>query len=726
MLFFDSDETYLDHSGTTIPAASLLRKHYEVLSSNVYGNPHSQSRSSQRTTAFLENAKSRVLKMFNTDSSEYDLIFTQNSTAAIKLLGEGLSDRDWSYAYSEDAHTSLVGLRQLATNYKTFSTDSFHDCTNELYNESVSKNLLVAWPGQSNFSGERFINKDWHVKAKALGDNVYTLLDIAALAMTYPIDLSSESALATDFLCLSFYKIFGFPDLGALLIKKSSKTAQLFEQRRYFGGGTVEALTINQDFFARKSSLSCGLHDGTVPFHSIIALSLALDTHYELFSSFTDISNHVTALSKYAIDRLLSLTYENGQQLVKLYSNELFYGDSTKQGPIITFNLRDSDGEWIGYSKFDEVCSIEGISIRTGTMCNTGSAAKVIGYSEKSIIENYYAGHVCGDENDVMHDTPTGAIRVSFGAMSSTREVEALIQCLQRYFLNPAALGESTTVPALVSETPAHVKSLQIFPIKSCGAFLIPENTKWRVLPEGLEWDREFCVVSTATGDVLSMKKYTEMANIRPFLDTDSGTMRIRYQRKGAPVKDIIVPLLEYTINDKEIQSRLCGERIKTAPLESEKIKAFFSDILGTPCTLAKSSTNQRFYKPHLDGPLNSSKTASKSGTETNETKKIKISMTNSSPLLLISESSMRELNKHREPGANATINSSVFRGNIIIDGGALEPYAEDEWSEIAFGNCFYTVSGIFSFAFFKSKVFNCILFFFFFRFSDLADAATW
>ena len=157
--------------------------------------------------------------MFNTDSSEYDLVFTQNSTAAIKLLGEGLSDRDWSYAYSEDAHTSLVGLRQLATNYKTFSTDSFHDCTNELYNESVSKNLLVAWPGQSNFSGERFINKDWHVKAKALGDNVYTLLDIAALAMTYPIDLSSESALATDFLCLSFYKIFGFPDLGALLIK---------------------------------------------------------------------------------------------------------------------------------------------------------------------------------------------------------------------------------------------------------------------------------------------------------------------------------------------------------------------------------------------------------------------------------------------------------------------------------------------------------------------------
>jgi molybdenum cofactor sulfurtransferase len=40
---------------------------------------------------------------------------------------------------------------------------------------------------------------------------------------------------APDFTCLSLYKIFGFPDIGALVVRKES--GHILTLRRYFGGG---------------------------------------------------------------------------------------------------------------------------------------------------------------------------------------------------------------------------------------------------------------------------------------------------------------------------------------------------------------------------------------------------------------------------------------------------------------------------------------------------------
>lgn len=40
---------------------------------------------------------------------------------------------------------------------------------------------------------------------------------------------------APDFTCLSLYKIFGFPDLGALVVRRAS--GHILTLRKYFGGG---------------------------------------------------------------------------------------------------------------------------------------------------------------------------------------------------------------------------------------------------------------------------------------------------------------------------------------------------------------------------------------------------------------------------------------------------------------------------------------------------------
>lgn len=681
---------YLDHSGTTIPSASLLQKYSQVMTSNVYGNPHSRSHSSQRTSKYVDKARNQVLQLFNTTPEEYDVVFTLNTTSAVKLVAEGMCsayEKKWNYAYSEDSHTSLIGLRELAQNHEVFTEASFPD---KVKNFRADCPLLVSWPAQSNYSGVRFLDKNWHTYSKAHGSNVYTLLDIAALCTTHIPDLSNSSInpLAADFLCLSFYKIFGFPDLGALLIKKNSSAASIFHKRKYFGGGTVESLTINQEFAPRKASLSSQLEDGTIPFHSIIALSLAIDTHLSLFKSFTSISEHVSALANYTFQELKELKYSNGQPLCEIYSSG-DYLNSEKQGPIVTFNLRDQDGGYIGYSKLEEIASIEKIDIRTGTMCNTGGSSRSIGYSEEDIISNHEIGHICGDDMDMIRGKPTGAIRVSLGAMSSFEDVTALIKCLQKYFLDNPSQNYNPSKITSATTGSIYVKAIHVYPIKSCSAFSVPQSTKWKLLSEGLKWDREFCIVSTVTGNVLSLKRYTEMANIKPCLDLDAGVMEVAYEgpmKLNCP-RCIVVSLSpdKESHLQRESFSKLCGENFKITTLNSPDIVSFFSEIIRVPCTLARSSSNSRFYKPHLDGPLDYQAVRGPSGIAE---KKIKISMTNSSPLLLLSESSVRKLNSYREPGLTRLISSAVFRGNIIIDGGELAPYAEDSWSDLRIGKC--------------------------------------
>jgi molybdenum cofactor sulfurtransferase len=107
--------------------------------------------------------------------------------------------------------------------------------------------------------------------------------------------LFSDPSDAPDFTCLSFYKIFGFPDLGALVVRRAS--GHVLNLRRYFGGGTVAQLfPLNGDTRVAKKvpglgdqydmwNIHDGLEDGTLPFHSILALGLAIDTHIRLYGS---------------------------------------------------------------------------------------------------------------------------------------------------------------------------------------------------------------------------------------------------------------------------------------------------------------------------------------------------------------------------------------------------------------------------------------------------------
>ena len=426
------------------------------MNSQIYGNPHSHSPSPELSSARIDDARRQALAFFKADPEHFDLIFVANATAAITLVMDCISDYSqpqggfW-YGYHRDAHTSLVGIREVAVQgSRCFEDDrSVNDwLLHEEDSMSAKPELgaeairLFAFPGQSNMSGRR-LPLDWPQRIRSSASHakgeIYSLFDAAALVATAPLDFSDHQN-APDFTALSFYKFFGFPDLGALIVWKAA--GHVLSRRRYFGGGTVD-MVINgysnghkdMDWHAQKSSsLHERLEDGTPAFHSIAALGIAMDVHRQLFGSMANVTKHASALVKHLYDEMTKISHANGMPACHIYKDpQSTFGDSKTQGPTIAFNLQDSNGDWIGKSDFETLAILKNIQIRTGGLCNPGGIASSLQISPSEMKENYEEGLRCGNDIDEMHGKPTGVIRVSLGAMSNQEDINFFLKFLQLF-----------------------------------------------------------------------------------------------------------------------------------------------------------------------------------------------------------------------------------------------------------------------------------------------------
>ena len=276
------------------------------------------------------------------------------------------------------------------------------------------------------------IRKSFHKAA------TYTLLDAAALASTAPLDLSN-AATAPDFVALSFYKIFGFPNIGALLVRKDS--AHVLASRKYFGGGTVDMIiSINDTWHAKKEgAIHDRLEDGTLPFHSIFALDHAMSVHERLYgpNPMKFISHHTAQLGKMLFDGLSALKHPNGTPLCIIYKDEVaVYGDPSLQGATVAFNLVRADGSLVGYGEVEEAADDRNIFLRSGSLCNPGGVATYLNWSPSEMRAAYAAGHRCTNPTQIMMGRPTGVVRCSLGAMSTASDVRTLLQFLQDVYVD--------------------------------------------------------------------------------------------------------------------------------------------------------------------------------------------------------------------------------------------------------------------------------------------------
>ncbi|KAF3178689.1 hypothetical protein TWF788_007419 [Orbilia oligospora] len=449
--------TYLDHAGCTLYPTTLMHKFAQDLSSNLFGNPHSASPSSMLSSDRVETVRSRVLKFFNASPEHFDLVFVANATAGIKMVMDAFRDIEegYWYGYHRDSHTSLVGVREHSKASRCFATDDQVEdwiaSTSTAEEDSTMK--LFAYPAQSNMNGRRSPLK-WCGQVRKNKPNTYTLLDAAAYLTTGSLDLSNSQD-APDFTCMSFYKIFGFPDLGALIVRKSS--ADILTKRKYFGGGTVKmVLSIDTAWHSKRQEVHESLEDGTLPFHNIVALGHAMDVYAELYGTPKQVSAHASGLAKVAYERLLNLRYSNGAPVCEIYKDErASYNDSTTQGPTVAFNIRQPDGSWVGKSKVEEAAIQNNIHIRSGGVCNPGGVASFLQWDSVGMKKNFDAGMTCGDKNDLMGPggKPTGIVRISLGAMSSMGDVEKFVHFVeQTYVYGGEMIGKIQPIAKLKSE----------------------------------------------------------------------------------------------------------------------------------------------------------------------------------------------------------------------------------------------------------------------------------
>ena len=164
---------------------------------------------------------------------EYAIVFTSNATGAIKLVAETFefgAPNAGNFYYCQENHTSVLGMRELVKTPNKFVITKPELLQNLERGMSTTRsalsdgNSLLVFSAQCNFSGYKMplelieivqkhglVNQGKQItgikctKEKDL-NNFYILLDAASFAASSYLDLSKYKP---DFICVSFYKMFG-------------------------------------------------------------------------------------------------------------------------------------------------------------------------------------------------------------------------------------------------------------------------------------------------------------------------------------------------------------------------------------------------------------------------------------------------------------------------------------------------------------------------------------
>ncbi|XP_060524505.1 molybdenum cofactor sulfurase 3 isoform X2 [Cylas formicarius] len=684
--FCRSKETcYLDHAGATLYSEEQIKSVWSDLAQNIYSNPHGRSLSSRSSADAVDLVRYKVLDCFETTSEEYSVIFTSGATHALKIIAETFDFNGGTLAYLEDNHTSVLGMRTFAPNVReikveeAFALLSSPYVTGSLTNTRNNANSMFVYPAQSNFAGRKYplswIKKvqNGQMDENAL-QNWFVTLDAASFVSTNRLDLNKYNP---DFVTISFYKIFGYPTgLGALLVKR---TSEHLLNKRYLGGGTVLMALSSENVMIPRPILNERFEDGTLPFLSIISVRHGFDTLKRLNLTFDVISQHTFHLARYLYFQLVSLHHCNGAPVAKLY-HETGFEDRSYQGGIVNFNLRRPSGHIVGYAEVLHMCNLHGMHLRTGCFCNPGACQRHLKLSTSDIRKQFEAGHVCGDEHDLVNGFPTGSVRVSFGYMSTYEDVDRFLSMVENYFI----LKPVVRKPPPTFSTKTHFDGDLI----DCGKISVDERTSaipskvsaigqtlqngkivntsdiykepWKLTELGLKYDRQWMVVGPS-GTCITQKQIKRLCLIKPELDINRNKLKITFRDEN----QIEIPLDLSESDLKEAyfcKSKVCSDQVQGYDC-GDNVSEWLSAMLDYP---GLRLLRQCEFNNEISGRK------CKRG-------EARMSLANEAQFLLVNLASVQWL-KGRIPGdeqREQTLESLVlrFRPNLVV--AFDEPFAE-------------------------------------------------
>jgi len=419
---------YLDYTGGGLYADSQVIKHQALLLDCVLGNPHSSNPTSQAATELMEKARSYVLRFFQAAPDEYDIVFTQNASGALKLVGESYPfSPSGHYLLTFDNHNSVNGIREFA--HARGATVSYLPVTlpdlrvpDDLLEAALAKgntfaDNLFAYPAQSNFSSVKH-PLEWIERAHTYGWDI--LLDAAAFAPTSLLDLSKHKP---DFVPLSFYKMFGYPTGIGALIARRDKLHKL--RRPWFAGGTITVASVQGDkyYFAEGHA---AFEDGTVDYLNIPAVEIGL-SHLESIGMEL-INQRVACLTGWLLENLVGMKHSTGVNLVRVYGPT----DTVARGGAVTVNFFDRDGNSIDHRYIEELANRHGISLRTGCFCNPGAGEVALGISRVELDVCFSSPEhtqrlTLDDFRLCIDGKSSGAVRISVGMVTNFNDVQAFL-----------------------------------------------------------------------------------------------------------------------------------------------------------------------------------------------------------------------------------------------------------------------------------------------------------
>jgi selenocysteine lyase/cysteine desulfurase len=424
---------YLDYTGSGLYAERQLRDHDHFLEHHVLGNPHSENPASTTATRILEDARGDVLAFFNADPDEYTVVFTANASAALKLIGEAFPfDTSSRFTLFEDDHNSVHGIRIYAdargaeTTYLPLD-DELRLAEGIDIPEAGDGPSLFAFPAQSNFSGVKH-PLELVERAVALGYTV--VLDAAAFVPTSVLDLER---VRPDFVCVSFYKMFGLPTGVGALIARREALGRL--RRPWFAGGTVEYVSVQRSVHRLRADAE-SFEDGTPNFLGIAAVSSGLDFLPDV--GMQRASMHIHALTERMLAIFSGLRHGNGAPAACLY------GPLTTEdrGGTVAFNLLDERGRVLPFGIVERAASAVGISLRGGCFCNPGAAERALRLPADESVRCFesipHGSFTLGKLASCLGpDHAVGALRVSVGVPTTDADLDTLEHFLTEFWSRP-------------------------------------------------------------------------------------------------------------------------------------------------------------------------------------------------------------------------------------------------------------------------------------------------
>jgi selenocysteine lyase/cysteine desulfurase len=209
--------------------------------------------------------------------------------------------------------------------------------------------------------------------------------------------------------------LFGYPTgVGALLARRD---ALPLLRRRFFGGGTVEFVSVQNDVAFVKRGAE-GFEDGTPNFLAMPAVCDGL--RWLLGLGMSMIEHHIAGLTTKLLERLTGLD-----------DHMVIYGPPSPhaRGGSIAFNLRRG-GRLLPFEMVEAAARDHGLAIRGGCFCNPGAAERAFnhpaGRTRACMRKTRLASHF----RTCLDGLPVGALRASVGVPTNNADLDRLIDCI--------------------------------------------------------------------------------------------------------------------------------------------------------------------------------------------------------------------------------------------------------------------------------------------------------